>query len=324
VGEPQIPGIIVFNSQGEFERVIGRRGQGPGEYSLIGSLGWRGDTLYTLDHGRIHFYSAELDHLSTHRIAPRYPRTPDILLVMPGPLTANGNILAYAEPTARAQEKEELSLPLLLLDRSGEHVGTVGQIRASNRSVQIQLPSDQRLRATNPWRDDDLWTITADGSTVVVSTRTLPGGSPRRAQFSVIALAMSGDTVYRRTFSYTPHELEREEYEEEIRSTANRLSSGKEVSAATVADLLRNALPRPRTQPPLSAIVAGRDGTLWLRREAQGPRVVWNILNETGALVGSVELPSELRVLRAELGRVWGVSRDNLDVPFVEVWQVTR
>ena len=47
--EPQFARVVVFHADGSFSHVVGRRGRGPGEFSIPAGLSWRGDSLAVLD-----------------------------------------------------------------------------------------------------------------------------------------------------------------------------------------------------------------------------------------------------------------------------------
>ena len=53
--------IVVFDSSGRFQRVLGRRGHGPGEFEDLTSLAWAGDTIAALDwrNGRVMFLGTD-------------------------------------------------------------------------------------------------------------------------------------------------------------------------------------------------------------------------------------------------------------------------
>ncbi len=61
VAEGQAREVRAFDASGDFVAVAGREGEGPGEFSGLGSLSWLGDRLLTLDAGnaRIQAFSPE-------------------------------------------------------------------------------------------------------------------------------------------------------------------------------------------------------------------------------------------------------------------------
>jgi hypothetical protein len=74
----------------------------------------------------------------------------------------------------------------------------------------------------------------------------------------------------------------------------------------------------PAYRTPIVALVAGRDGTVWLavNDPAAGERE-WLVLAEDGEPVAEVRLSKDLRVLLADRTAVWGVERDDLEVEYI-------
>ena len=85
----------------------------------------------------------------------------------------------------------------------------------------------------------------------------------------------------------------------------------------------RTAIPAPRFHPPVSEVLAGRDGTIWLRREELGRDTVeWHVFSQSVQPVAKLFLPGGFTVRRAQSDRIWGVEEDSMDVPFVRVYDV--
>lgn len=53
------PGVLVFAPDGRLERVVGARGNGPGEFSIFALMDVRGDTIAVYDDGRITMWRAD-------------------------------------------------------------------------------------------------------------------------------------------------------------------------------------------------------------------------------------------------------------------------
>jgi NAD(P)H-nitrite reductase large subunit len=75
-------------------------------------------------------------------------------------------------------------------------------------------------------------------------------------------------------------------------------------------------------QLSVSHVVAGRDGTIWLRREERGGVTRWEVLDASGSVVARLDVPAALRILAADRTDVWGVETDDLDVPYVVRYRV--
>src|SRR5690606_34144504 len=71
--------------------------------------------------------------------------------------------------------------------------------------------------------------------------------------------------------------------------------------------------------PPVSGVVAGTDGTVWVRREALigADSIRWQVFDPNGTLLGAFSAPADLRILLPSLEEIWAVAPGELDVPFV-------
>ena len=90
-------------------------------------------------------------------------------------------------------------------------------------------------------------------------------------------------------------------------------------------DRMMEALDAPAFHPPVSAVVAGSDGTIWLRREpVHQERVGWVVLNDKGERIALAESPIGLEIGAASRDQVWGVIKDDLDVSYLVRYRIQR
>ena len=90
----------------------------------------------------------------------------------------------------------------------------------------------------------------------------------------------------------------------------------------------------PEHHPPVRKIVAGDDGSIWLLRESSpSPADLWEIYGEDGRLEGSVRITGavgaipwnpRLEIFRATRTEVWGMTTDDLEVPYIHRYRVVR
>jgi hypothetical protein len=187
-----------------------------------------------------------------------------------------------------------------------------GHARVQVQSARVRAPSGESLLAVAP-----------DGNSFFVVDRPVPS-TRGTASFRVTKIRPRGDTTYSRLFrapavAVTPASAD-SLVDAEVRRQAPTLRG----TGLPIRTAIREALALPRFQPTVTAAVAGRDGTVWLRREALGRDTVeWTVLNPAGHLQARVELPTRVRIYEAELGRIWGVELDDLDVPWIVRYTVT-
>lgn len=78
---------------------------------------------------------------------------------------------------------------------------------------------------------------------------------------------LDSDTLVDRVHAYTPIPIDDPLRNRTYRERAEAMVGPGDASVAEVADAIRAALPAPAFLPPVTDLVAGRDGTIWLRRE---------------------------------------------------------
>lgn len=315
VAQPTIASMAVFDANGRYLRSVGRRGPGPGEFNVLGRLGWVRDTLWAVDFGKIHLFSEDLEFIET--IAPQLERPPRAPHMIAGPLMYDGSIAFIAIPV-----RDEVPLPIVLGTRRGEVLRTLGYEKDLQRSFRVTFADSKPASVSDPWPSHSVWLHAADGkSIVVVNRRAVEDGAGR--SFQVLRIDLNGDTVMKREIPFSPRPIGREVADREYRALADRFA-GRGMTQAAVERTLRDQVPFPRFAPPVSGLVAGRDGTIWLRREdLRAESVEWQVLSASGQTVGTLSLPGGLDVKRARSNRVWGVVRDEFDIPYVHTYAVT-
>lgn len=316
VVQTSVGSITVFDSTGQYLRTLGRRGRGPGEFSRLSRVGWTRDTLWVMDIGKLHLFDRQLRYVRTIQpVVATPPAGAD--RVVPGPIMADGSILGI--PIAYVQRDRE---PLALLTDSGAVTRVLAEVATDHRSADVKL-NGHATTIANPWAADTRWFNASDGRSLVAVERPAPQ-SGERARFTILRIGLNGDTLVHRSVEYTPIPLEAAARDRVYRELATRLSRIAAVTAAEMERQIRADLSAPAYHVPVTDLVTGRDGTIWLRREeVAGDSVAWEVYDQAGDLRGRLRLPAGLRVYRAQTERIWGVVTDSLDVPFVEVYRVT-
>jgi 6-bladed beta-propeller len=318
VSDPRAGAIVVFSGEGRYLRTVGRRGSGPGEFRVAGGMGWKADTLWIVDFGRVHLFDRQIEYVRT--IGPLTTSPPTGLrLLLPGPLMADGTLLGMP-----VDPEPGRSSPIAVLDGEGRIVRVIANVREDGRSMRLPSPAGGIASISNPWSDHDLWNRQADGLAVVVVRRRREQGSAA-AEFSILRIGLNGDTLMRRRVEYTPQALTSDQADEAYTQMSKRFTVPGGWTVAQAERNVRSAVAQPAWIPPVSELVPGRDGTIWIRREA-GPSdsVDWQVFSRDGEPMGRLALPADFRLRRASVGRIWGVVRDSLDVPFVQVFEVAK
>lgn len=283
LSQPLDHNIKVFDDQGRLIRVIGRRGQGPGEFERVQHIGFRGDTLFVTDPqlDRVTFIVGDEVWTEPWRSPALGPY---LLPEVPVGFFSDGS--AFAAPTyhsvavARGELRE---MPLLRLFENGD-VQQLVTIDIEG-SVWGLLTETANSTASQPFSDHELWALKGDGTGVFVIDRTVREG------FGVTLLTMSGDTAWSHHFDAPRPRIGRGEIEEAVRARAGRLSA-RFGSLREREQGLRATLETPDRLRAATAATSGTDGSLWLRMEREQDRVCWWIVDSAGELSGSVQVRS--------------------------------
>lgn len=324
--------IRVFSRQGQYLRTIGRRGEGPGEFLGLQGLGWLGDTLWVSDAAlhRITLFSQKgevISSVSATHTSPSnlyYPTTAKALL-------ADGSAIVQPVTAASAILHGRIAeTPLLKISYGGVVLDTLARL-----SVEHQILGVEERNGPLPWgsyseqpiSDQPLWVARPSGSGVAIVRR--PAATEgQRNRATIVMLNLAGDTVYVAKLAYNPLPVIDTLIEEIIRTQSSflmRTTRGRVRAPARARKLVREALYIPAFHPPISGIVAGRNGQLWLRREdLHKDSITWTVLGRGGQIAAQVRTRRGLRILMADEHYIWGTIHDELQVPYLHRFRIVR
>ncbi len=341
--------VSVFLPDGRPAGRIGRAGSGPGEFaSDPRRMGWRADTLWVSDRFVTQFFLA--DGTPVRQVSFSVPMPAEGSRFAPGTPIADGTFLPYRT----VNEREELFMlapraPLRRLSASGEIVDTIATIERHLSEYAIHRETDSRgfgMMLPHPLMPSygESWlpvVVVADASAVVFvgevrSEDELP-------TFDLLSVGVTGDTLLHRTVPYMPLPVTRDE-RELIREWFAAGRAGDRTPEQLIPPwgiqdaerrrrIARDAITFPETHPPVRRIVAGRDGSVWLLREAwPRPASLWEVYDEEGNLEGRVRIralstgDADYRpyLLQASRNEVWAQVRGESDVPYIVRYEVRR
>jgi hypothetical protein len=95
------------------------------------------------------------------------------------------------------------------------------------------------------------------------------------------------------------------------------------MTVARARDLAEASLYRPAFKPPVTNMVLGKDGSIWLMQQPDREgRVPWLVLDSEGQAIRAVQLPSRTVLHVVDPPHVWGSTTDELGVPYVVRYRV--
>lgn len=322
VGEAEALHVRVYSEDGLLLQVIGRPGEGPGEFGSlsINGLGFLSDTLWVSDwrNRRISLFTpdgivaATFPAPSVSVAADPPPRTVVVSPSVPGP---DGTWESSAAYSVNPLESISFSYPNLVFDRAGAVIDTQGVRTIASPPMglavgEIYFDAEQALVS---------WPLTMNA--YVERTTVLREGddSGDGSVFEVVRTTTSGDTLFHSRVRYTPIAVDDAFIDRVVAAASPRTLETQ--GAAAVEATLRSLL--PRYHPPVSAVVVGEDGSTWLRREDAGGDVRrWLLLAPDGGPLGHINLPRNVRIAWATVDAVITVEPDEFTVPWLVRYRI--
>lgn len=330
---PQDVAILVHAADGRRLRQWGRQGEGPGEFGGLGGIVLVRDTLWAYDYRQYRFTAFAPDGRLLRTVTvPIELGGPDRTSSPPRPagMLPDGRI--FGSPPAWSREVASGNLPespVLLMDTTGAAGDTL--YSRPNSIWAVRDPKSSRGFGSyrqQPFDDIDLYATSPMAPEYVRVQRAVGAGGGAVPTFRVARVTFDGDTLWDRAYPYEPVPIDPAIPDSLVDGFAAGLNQAGFPGAPTparAAELARAALYVPAHYPPVTRAVVGRDGTIWLRREAADPQSAeWLVLDSDGEPIGRVTLPARTTVAVAERDRFWGWELDDLDVPYVVRYAVDR
>lgn len=329
VAQGQDRQVLVIASDGRVLQRLGRRGQGPGEFEGVSRLGLLGDTLWVNDRrqGRFTLFSQAGVLLSTFptpsHMSGRSPVHASVLL-------QEGQVLGWGSLSSDDMMRhEDRVVPAMLTTRSGDQWRMLALLPSSPQTLALSRERHgiSGLVSSTPLEmalsDSPLLRPSPDGNGALLVVRSAAErdapASYRLARYDAL-----GNLRWTRDVPYRPRRVSRSEADSLLEPLAATLREGpfaRHFPSLTAARrAARDGVRRPAFYPPVNDAVLGRDGTIWVRSNTPpvSGEVPWHVFTADGRPNGAVLLPADRKVLQAEQSTVWGVRRDEDDVPLIE------
>lgn len=325
--------VRVFDAAtGTFVRRFGGAGEGPGEFRLPGPVGLVGDTLWVSDVGWVHFFDLEGRPLRSERVE-----------ATPEPPFARGQVHALAggrrlmlpsRPLTLSQDPSVTQAPLQLYAAGGGIEATVpGEPIVP--TVPLGEVDGRTVFGTLPFHYHTAWAVAPGGASFVRVELERPQRAPEAA-LRIVRHGPGGEVLAEGELRLTAPPVSAAQRDSVLEAQAERMANtfgGIEAARRAV----RAGIDVPSFRLPVSGLIAGVDGWIWLELtgtedagggdasgEDAGAEVEWLVLDPDLAPVARVRLPPGATPLWVEAREAWGVERDALDVPTVVRWRVVE
>lgn len=330
VSQPQDGRIRVYSKLGDLEGVIGRPGDGPGEFRSIHAMGFHGSSLFVADHvlGRVSFFTRSGQLLaavpwsseSIRTSAGAYQPTPPAILLSDSTGLVVPNLLTFSTGDRRSTEavRHQHTQLFLAIDRQGDILDTIAEWRYSYTSTGI--PAGARaFRFACPFNDSPHYALMPNGQGVAMAT-TRREAQEDASEIVVGLIGLSRDTQLVASWPYQPVAVSSERVDAE----AEEIHARRGVVPSPGIDLIVQAVQEhcvPEALPAITRLVSTQDGRIWIRREeTDADSVTWNVVRPGRTDVMAFSLPGATTIVAASDSVVVATHLDSLDVPSLVVY----
>ena len=328
VADPLGQALYGVDMDGGARTVVGRQGQGPQEYlqpDAVWPLPGDSTLLVDLGNGRLVAIGPDLAFGPTMPIAVGEPQPgATIVLALPQGVDDRGNI--YARALGGLGGPLQDSAAVLRIDRGTKAADTVATFKLEDRTQSTAGGAGARnVRIQSvPLSAQDSWGVAPDGSVVIARSAgyrvewIAPDGTVRRGS----------PTPYERIAIGTP---EKEEYLVEQSRSGGGIGISMQVSNGAMsmsfsrgrqgAEREIDSYEWPQEKPPFypGRVLVDRPGRAWVRRHVDaGDPVTYDVFDRRGERTGTVVLEGARRIVGFGAGTVYVVSYDDLDLSWLE------
>ncbi|MDE2796936.1 MAG: hypothetical protein OXL34_19130 [Gemmatimonadota bacterium] len=315
--EPQDSRVRIYDSTGTLVTMVGRSGEGPGEFQHVSSVFWAADTMVVwdaqLNRGTYLLTDGTLVRTEAGRFFGRESRASGadstFIRFIPIAVDAEGATLGEAYLLVSTGDRSEVGGAVFVrVSRDGEP-----SVVATLPNLNDDLVVVSGLGNPVPFAFGVRVGIAADGSRFLFMTADQSTLEPT---YNLTLVRPADDTVFSRSYAYPG---------EPIPDSAMERGLADMVPENELARRFR-ALARERAPVvyPPTDVTLGLDGTIWveLRRTEGGTPV--RVLSESGDPIGSLLLPARSRIQQASMTHVWVTEYDPLDLASVVRYRVIR
>lgn len=304
--------VLTFGPTGSLLDKVGKEGDGAGSFLGLTQGGWLHDTLWINDNRARRLTLISSQGKITRTISTAFdlyfPAGQQISQVSvtgagTGPhvfgVFPDGSLLIRTPLPASAQMPADWVRP------AG---ATTAFIRFGGNGVAKRMvgwvPRAAPCTSVPPFCQTVFNAVAQDGSVLGFATAALSG--PDSGLVRLTLLRSTGDTLLTRSFPYQAIPVPPaagDSANEALRRAMPPLPAG----------MSRPPMPQftPGIYPPVTGLVIGRDSTVWIGGALAGSTRTWTVVDYTGRVLGTVNLPARLSLGIAERRMLWGTERSD-------------
>lgn len=312
--------LRVYDASGEFERTIGRQGEGPGEFATAPMItGLAGDTIFVFDSrsSRVTAFLLTGDLIAETTFRAGDSGRPQFVIRQDdGTYLSRSTWVDLGATEASYEMRLELdSIVIEHLERGGTLMDTLRVIADRSRARSVEINTEglfRTLAMATPYSARAV--MGSDGLRLIV-------GHSDAFQLEWIGPSTEVVTVLRVLGVQHPATAEeiRARQEAAIREAVGDREIDPRVWRANIEYL-------PEQLPAFENVVVGDLGDVWvsLTEYDLSEGLDWLVFTSTGELRGTVHTPPEFRLREVRNDFIVGFVLDELDVPYVRRYQLTQ
>jgi len=324
IAQPGSSSIWIFSPSGERQEVVGREGDGPGEFRNISAMGWRGDTLWAADGNRfrVTFFPPDGSEPIVHG-GPAQKAAGVIRAPLPA---GDGLWVVYRrwrlDPVLRTYREE-----IWAADEDWQPLERLATLPEGPDGFRIELPGMRGpVPLTHPLPEHPLFALAPDVSSLTIVRREVERGG-----YAITRVGIDGDTLFHREYAIEPQPVSDETRTAVLEQYVSQESLQRLApSTRALRDAIDSGLDLPDVHPAVTKVVVGTDGSTWLRGpDDRSGMVRWTVLDANGEPAYTCLTPREIGMFRGVIEtqnlvrmtvdgkRFWAVEPDELDIPYV-------
>lgn len=283
--------VYLVSSDGQSITTVGRSGSGPGEYTApTVLLSMPGDSTLLLDRDARRFLMLD----PNGRVAATTPFPPSLTAAAPHLRGADPKGRLFFQASAMSEASNGV-VPLIRWDRRTGHIDTIATVHLPSPRF-TKLPGGATVRQITPYTPSDDWGVTPTGRVNIVR------GESYRLEWVASDGSLARGPI--------------------LPAVRVRVTEADKRANEPKGPPFRHEY--PTTKPVFAAgySVLDAEGRTVVRKSQMGgaQTVQWDVLDSSGKLLGTQEIPSNLRVLAVTRRIVYVVRIDSDDLEWLEAY----
>lgn len=300
--------VVVFSENGVHQNDFGGNGSGRSQFTSPIGFGLRGDRIWVFDVIRQQVsYWTQAGVLSSVDSLPSFPWPLETFLSVKG-VSPSGKF--WLEESSGPNGITRMAQQGRIVGQASPDVqgfDTIARLRFDDAVFLLRLPDGGIILRPQPWAPIPFFAASANGEHAAIAEQWLSSDT-----ISINYWSWPSQRWTRKAVRIASQPLLDADVERTIDrfATDDVLASFRDTTALRLA--VREALFVPEKGPQFSRLIVGSDGTIWLLRSTEWEEAQhWLVLMPSGEEIGTVHLPSQIRLQDANVasGRAVGLRR---------------